>query len=250
MLYGIITVITSVLIFLIVFAGASYYILHNNINGLAEKYRESLQNLPIAKYALPPLPQGEDPENPKYLNETQLIEKYNELRQTRDNLKKELESANGTISELQAIKDNQEQALLEVDNMKKKVELAQQDIDKQKEQLSKEKEAVDKLIASGDKTGFKQYFESIDPELAGQIYGDIIQKEKISEETKDFAKRYESMEPSATAGIFESMGTSKIDLIVDILGNMKSSVYAEILGEMRPDFAAKVTEKMAEVNLK
>jgi len=75
-----------------VFVGGVFFIvIKNNVNGLAEKYRNNLKNIPVLRMALPPPPADYDPLDPKNLKLDELIEKYNQFRKENGELAKKLE---------------------------------------------------------------------------------------------------------------------------------------------------------------
>ena len=57
---------------LAVIGGAFYFIMHNNINGIGERYRKNLQAIPVLKLALPSV---KDPDDPKYLTDDEIKKK-------------------------------------------------------------------------------------------------------------------------------------------------------------------------------
>lgn len=242
LLFGLFTLLTAIVIIVGILGGVFYYIVHNNINGVGERYRKQLQGVPILSLALPPL---KDPEDPKYLTDDQIKEKYNELRKTKADLQSKLDAANQTIKELQKYKDEytqlqQEDAKLKTDMQAQKDQLATQ-----QKQLANDTEKLNQVIASGDKSGFKAYFEKVDTATAQKIYTQVMQEQKASAEVEKTAKLYESMDPTAAAGIFEQMGNAKIDLTVQILKNMKKETASEIIASMTAPFASTVTEKLS-----
>lgn len=241
-LFGLLAFLVATFIMAAVFGGALYLIIHNNINGFAERYRDNIKNIPLLRMALPVPP---DPEDPKYLSDEEIIRKYQELRATRDTLARQLEEANKKIAELQKYKDNFESLQAEIDKQSKELDARKLQLDEQEKQLSEDKRQVDELVAKGDRDGFKEFFEKIDKDTAQRLYSEIMKEEALNQEAKKFAQMYEQMDPSAAARIFEEMGASKLELVVDILRYMKKDSYALVVEAMNSEFAAKVTEKMA-----
>lgn len=245
--YGLLALLTAMIIICAVIGGAFYIFIRNNVYGWAEKYRENIQTIPVLRLALP---KPGDPEDPRYLSEDELIKKYNDLRSKRDQLVKELELAKNDIMELQKYKDDwdklkaeNEKAIVDIENQK-------QELEAYRKEAEEDKTKVDELIARGDKEGFKQFFERVNKETASQLYSELIKEQKASEEAKSFAKLYEKMEPASAAKILERMGEGKMDLIVEILNNMKKDACAQVLAAMDPTFASKATVKLSEVYMK
>lgn len=242
-LFGILAFFISLAIMLGILGGAFYVIIRNNINGLGEKYRPNIQAIPVLKLALPPVA---DPEDPKYLTPEEIMAKYQELRKLRSDLTVQLEEANKKIAELEGSVSEQDQALAEATGEKDRLEAQQAQVIADREQLEADRKELDAIIASGDKAGFKAYFEQVNSEAAKEIYTQIMQEQKVGEEEKKFAKLYEGMDAAAAAGIFEAMGTSKMDMVVNILKSMSSKASTQILAEMTPAFASQVTVKLKE----
>lgn len=90
---------------------------------------------------------------------------------------------------------------------------------------------------------YRQYYESIDPANAEQIYKQVISQQAASDEIKDYVKTYSNMKPKAAAAIFDTM-TDNLDLVAEILENMDAESRGNIMANMNEDTAAKVTEIM------
>jgi len=239
-IFGLLTVITSLAVIIAVFGSVFYLVVHNNLYNFAERYRKEIQAIPVIRAALPEKP---DPEDPESFTESELKEKYKELINVRDDLKKQLEQANAQIAELKKAEEQLSKMIEERDKISKQI--AQ--LEKDRKKLEEDKKNIDMLIAEGNKEGFKEYFEGIDKETAESLYSEILKTEKADKNAKEFAKVYESMDPAAAARIFEQMGDSKIDLVTGMLKDMKRDTSAKILEEMTPAFASKVTEKLSEL---
>lgn len=245
-IFTILAFITALVVMVTVVGGAAYLVIHNNVKGLGEQSRKYLQDNPALKWMLPAVP---DPEDPKYMSDDEIKKKYLEVKAVRDNLMNQLDQANTKIQELQKYKDNEDKLHAEIDLGKKNLQSQQTQIDEEKKKLGEDKAKFEKLIASSDKTGFKEFYEKLDKETAQKIYSDIMKEQKASDDAKKFSLLYEAMDPDSSAKIFEQMGSEKMDLIVDILKNIKKETTAEILAAMTPTFASKVTEKMSQIYL-
>jgi len=246
-LFGLFAFLVAIAVMLAVFAGAFYIVVHNNINGITTKYRKDIQNMQVLnihylRWALPTAP---DPENPKYLSNDQLVKKYNALRKLRDDLQAQLKAANTKITELQKYKDEEDKIKAEDEKIKKDVATEKAQLDAQKNQMAEDKKKLDELIASGDSSGFKQYFEKVDPVNAQKIYADIMKQQKASDQVKKLSKLYEGMDAATAAKILEQMGDSKMDIIVGILRNMNKDAAAQILAGMSSEFSGSVTERLS-----
>lgn len=240
---GLLAIITAFVIIGAVMVGVSYYIIHNNIYGLADRYREQIQAIPVLKKALP---KPKDPEDPAYMTDAEVRQKYQELRKTRDELNARLEEAKKTIAELQKYKNSYDEMSMENEKRKRELDERQQQIEEKMKQMEEDKKVLDRLIAEGDKEGFKSFFEKVDKANAEKIYAEILEQEKKDEKAREFAKIYENMDPEEAAGIFEELGSSDIDLIVETLINMSGKSVSEVLAAMDPVFASEITRKLSE----
>jgi len=246
-LFGLLAFFTAVIVMAGILGGAFYMIIHNNVNGLADRYRKNIQSIPVLKLALP---NPADPFDPKLFAPEELKSKYQELRAIRDDLTQKLNDANRKISELQKYKDELDRIKAENEKLKADAQAQKDQLDAERKKLEADTKKVNEMIASGDKTGFKEYFEKVDKETAAKVYQQIMQEQKAREDTKKFVQLYEGMDAAAAAAIFEQMGNSKMDTIVEILKNMKKDSSAQIIASMTPAFAATVTDRLSKVYLK
>jgi flagellar motility protein MotE (MotC chaperone) len=90
---------------------------------------------------------------------------------------------------------------------------------------------------------YKNYYESIEPATAENIYRQVIEQLQQDEEVEDYVKTYSSMKPKEAAAVFDTM-TDNLGLVAEILEGMDAQSRADILGKMDSDTAAKVTEIM------
>ncbi|HHV97729.1 MAG TPA: hypothetical protein GXX37_14915 [Clostridiaceae bacterium] len=226
--------LTALAIMVGIFAGVYYFIINNNIYGLRDKYEEEIAKRPLLRWALP---EPEDPDDPKYLTDRELRERYIQIKEERDRLIKELEQANLEISNLQIYKNEYEKLLKDIEEERLQLE----------EQMSlviQDREEIQKIAAKNDPQGFKKYYESIDAEKAAEIYREIMEEEKDRKQKRDIIQIYENMDESAAANIFNEMGEDNIHIIVGLLSNMKKDNASDILAEMDPSLASKITEEL------
>lgn len=244
-IFGLLAFITALAIIIAVIGGAFYIIIHNNFNGLAEKYRKELQAIPVLKLALPTLPVPPDPDDPKNLTDEELRKKYPEIKSKRDDLENQLREANKKITELQTRVDEIGNIKEEADKTLKNSEEKNAQTEALQKKFADERKKLDEAALKGDKTAFRDYYEKADKEVAKKVYEEILKDQKASDEAKKVTQMYEAMDPAASAKIFEQMGNSKIDLVVDILKSMKKEITAEILAAMDPVFSSKVAERLS-----
>lgn len=235
MLFAILTLVTAILVILAVTGGTFYLVIHNNVNGLADKYGNNIKNIPLLRLALPKTVVVDEFEN---LDRDQLLKLYKESKAQNEELTKQLEEVNKLNKELEKYKT-------EADRFTAENERAKAENEKERAELEEYKKKIDELVANGDKEGFADYFVKINSETAEKVYKAVMEEKKADDAAKQFAQLYEKMDTGSSAKIFEQLGTEKLDLISYTLKNMKKDVAAEILAEMSKEFATKVTEKLA-----
>lgn len=243
---GILAVVLALLLVAGVFAGAFYFLVHGNVYGIGEQFRPLLQNNPVLKLALPPLPVEEDPEDPANLTAEALVEKYNEYRAQVEELTASLDEAQRKLSEAAA-----ERAGLET--LKRDIEMAKSEqvdvvteLEKQTEANQTLKDELSRLIAQGDTAGFKEYFEQVDPETAERVYAQIIAAEAADAAQKQAAKPFESMDPGNAASVLEQLWISDSELTLDIFEAIRTQSGAEIMENLTPAAAAEITQGLAD----
>ena len=240
-LFSVFTFFSVILVIALILGGAFYIVIHNNVNGLAERYRLSIQNIPLMRLALPVAP---DPLDPRYMTASEIKNKYTEFRNANVDLRKQLDESVKKAQELQKYKDEYDALKAENEKAAQDIKSRQAEQDARQTQLDELKASIDALIASGDKEGLKQYFETLDPEMAKQVYAEVVKQQQTDKNTKKFAQVYAAMDAVAAAQIFEKLGNSQIDLIGQTLKAMSKENSSAILAAMTPNFAAKVTQKL------
>lgn len=233
-IFTILAVLTAVIIMGGILVGAYYFVINNNIYGLRDRYESQIAPIPLLRWALP---EPEDPDDPKYLTDSEVRERYIQVKEERDQLRKQLEEANTEVSNLKIYKEEYEKIIKEAEDERVFIE-------EQLSEISTSRDEIQKLAAKNDTEGFRKYYEAIDPETAEEIYREIIQYEKVEQEKKDIIKIYEDMDGAAVARIFEEMGEQNMSVITGILSGMKKNIASAILSEMNPSFASKITEEL------
>mgnify|MGYP001162903354 FL=1 len=249
LLHGLLTVSLSILIVLVVFGGAFYYVLKNNIYGLGEQFRPSLERIPVLKLALPALPASADPYDPKHLTQKELLDHYNYLRGVESDLKAQLESTAAQVTALEGEKKQWKDLKDEAEAIRLQNENTMKQIEQQLAEIEADKKELTRLIAAGNKEAFQQYYEKIDPQTAKEIYGELAKEDVVSQEYKNLAKPYLEMEPANAATILTELAASDMPMVVNLLGAMKADLAAEIVENMEPKFAAELMKKVAEQRL-
>ncbi|MGI6778758.1 MAG: MotE family protein [Acetivibrionales bacterium] len=235
-IFSILMILLIALIITVVLGGTFFIIIKKNVNGIAEKFREDIQSIPVLRLALPVPP---DPEDPKYMTEEQIKLKYVEYR---DMAKKNQEEIDNSVERIREL----ETSLEEKDKTIQKFEQQKQEILQERTKLEEDIKKFNEMVVNEDKSGFAEFFEKIDRETAERLYKEILEQQKADEDARRFVQLYENMEPESAAAIFEQMGDSQMDLIIDILKTMKQKTASEILESMEISFASKVSEKLSE----
>ena len=94
-----------------------------------------------------------------------------------------------------------------------------------------------------DISAYKEYYESIEPEKAEEIYKQVVEQLQEDEQIKSYASTYSSMKAKQAAAIFDTM-TDDLPLVGNILWAMDAQSRGDILGAMNADTAAAVTKLM------
>ncbi|MDR1665384.1 MAG: hypothetical protein LBR83_10780 [Clostridiales bacterium] len=106
------------------------------------------------------------------------------------------------------------------------------------------KQALDVVIATGDPSGYAEYFESVSPENAAEIYAEIMNRLQYNAEERKVAATYSEMKADAAAEGLQAMLAPNSDMVVRILKNMDPRNRAEIFNEFEPANLAIVTQLM------
>ena len=246
LIHGLLTVLLSLLVVLVVFGGAFYYVLKNNIYGMGERFRPSVERIPIIKLALPELPETEDPDDPRHLTQKELLERYNVFRNEKASLASRLESMSKQIQALEEEKSNWDAIKSENEAEKLRIDLMLKQIDEQTAQLEEGKRELSRIAALNDPEGFIAYFEKTEKETAEKLYQELITEEVVEQKLKGQSKTFEEMEPQNAAAILTKMSNSDRELLIDIIRVMKPDIAAEIVENMEPGFAADLIQDVAD----
>lgn len=241
-LFYILSIITALILVALIFGGIFFFAVKKNVNGVADNMRDSIEKIPIINLALPAKPEPEDEKN---MTEEQVRQKYTEIRANNSELEKQVEELSKqaeTLKSQLSAKDTDSSLLKQ---QKETAEKSQQKQASDYAALKKQYDDISAVIAKGDSKAYKDYFEKIDPKVAADLYKQVLQEQKMSDDVKKYVSIYENMDASAVAGMMEKMGSGKMPLIIEIMKNLKKETSAEILTEMTPDFAAKVSEQLA-----
>lgn len=241
-LQGILAVVLALVIVALVFCGVFYIVLKNNVYGLGDFFRPAFKDSPILRLALP---KEYDPDAPENLTDEEVRKKYEEYRQKVSELTAELEEARGIIaqyeSDRQALDENK--AVLEANKQ------VLTSIQKEQEKLEQQKAEMTRLIAEGNKDGFKEYYSQIDAEAAAAIYKELV-KEDINRQIKsELAKAYAAMEPARAAGVLTELWDKDQETAIGIFEGLNANAQAQILQNMEASVAADITKTLSDRKL-
>lgn len=221
----IIIVIIVILLILIVGAGA---MIRLDVFGLGTQVvGPVVKDIPVLKLILPEMPEEvKEGSNDTYSFET--VEEAVEILKLTEKMLKESDEKAEKISEQLT------QLTAEVERLKV--------FENNQRQFEEDKAAFDiAIVGSSEALDYKMWFETMYPENAARIYGDVIQEVKISEDLEGIFSIYENMKADEAAAILEGMTVTKLDQVAMIVKNISSDQAAEILGAMDPVTAAKIT---------
>ena len=95
---------------------------------------------------------------------------------------------------------------------------------------------------------YAKYFEMINPELAGEIYKQVVQSEAANSDVQTYANAYAAMKAKEAAAIFDEMVANgsehEVQLAARILLVMGADDRGKIMGKMQTDNAARLTDIM------
>jgi len=208
-LSNLILIIVSVLIIIVVLGGSLYIMINNNINGIADKNRDTIQKIPFFKNALP---EFYNPEELKYMNDRQIIEKYIEYRDENIQLKKQIDEAKEII---ESIEEEKQGYINE-----------KEELDSRKQQLEEDISKFERLTVLNDTEGYKEFYEKIAPDMAKELYEEILVQEKNDKNAQELALYYEKMKPEAAARIFEQQGVPEISNISDLNEQLEKGSFS------------------------
>ena len=241
-LFAIISLISALLVIAVVLLGCLFFVIKTNLMGVSDTYRDAIEKVPLINLALP---QEEIESVPENMTFEELVKRCETLESEKKALEDQEKKLLSDMAELRKFQDEYNGLVIVNEEKTGALEKRVADLEAEKKMLEDRKYEVERLIAEGDKEGFARYFETVSPEVAQEIYAQIVRGNQTNAEAKEFIKLYETMDTSASAEIFEKLGTERLDLIAETLRGMKRDIAVEILAGMSPEFAAAVTLRLA-----
>lgn len=191
-----------------------------------------LSDVPVLNKILPESEETESTTDEDYGGYSNLKDAVNDV----EALKVQLESAQATVNA-------DAEKITELQNEVTRLKTFE---DKQLEFQRIKNEFYEEVVYAEKGPGadeYIKYYESMDPETAENLYKEVVKKEAVSDEIKEYAQAYSEMKPKQAATIFEGM-TDNLDLVAKILGVMEPDDRGAILGVMDSTVAAKITKIM------
>ena len=240
-LFAFVSLLSALLVIAVVLAGFLFAVVKLNVLGVADTYRDELTKVPVLSIALP----KEVKTDPDEMTLDELAAAYNASLRENDSLKNDIDSANRRIEELSRAKSEFDAQIIineeKTEQLKERV-LA---LEAEKKKLGDMKYELERAIAAGDKDAFSKHFESVSPEVAMEIYAQIVRENKSNEEQRRFIKLFETIDTKASAAIVETLGSPRIDFICETLGAVKKDIAADIIAKLPPELAAQITLRLS-----
>jgi len=240
-LYSLVSLLAALLVIAAVLGGFLFMLIRMNVLGVADTYRDSIQNIPVLNLALP----KEGITDPNEMTFAELLNVYNASLAENNRLKNEINEANRRIEELGLAKSEYDANILINDEKTERLQQLLLDHEANRKQLDDMRYELERAAAAGDQDAFAQYFETVSPEVAQDIYAQIITERRINEEQKEFIKLFQSLDTKTSAQIIETLGSARLDFITDTLGAIKRDIAAEIIQNLSPEMAAQITLRLS-----
>lgn len=224
-----------IILFLLIWISVLALLIKLDVGGLGTTLRPYIKDVPIGNLMLPNVSdeQIQWEENYPYKN---MDEAMNEL----DLLKQQVEKLT---------KENTEQAIeitqLRAEN--NRLKNFEDDVKAFEERVKR----FDQYVVFNDKapdvTAYKEFYESIEPENAAQLYQYVVELIQYDEGVIKQAELFANMKPGQAAEALQEM-TADIEFITKVLLAMKKDNATEIMNKMDALFVAKVMQRMTDLN--
>ena len=174
---------------------------------------------------------------------------------TNEQLASNLQEANLYIKRLEneLRKEMEDNKALQDENDKLQAEVTRlEPFEQEQSDFEAEKEEFYKNIVYADNAPgveeYQKYYETIEPDIAAQIYAQILQQQADDEDLTKYVKAYSSMKAKEAAAIFDKMMENDtgdaVRLISKILWQMSAENRGAILDKMTEEYAGKITDYM------
>ncbi len=208
--------------------GAIFSVIYFNLFGVRDRYiTPLLQNIPIVKNLLP-ADKNADANDPY-------------ATMTHEELVKQIQSMTDQLSTAdQASKDaaaKNEMYVAEINRLK--------EIEAQQLQFKQEKADFDAMIAANDPNAYANFYASISPDNAEQLYSQAVGKVQYNKDMQKYVNDFSAMETGAAAQTLTQMMNTDMALVVSIIKSMTSETVGGIFSAMQPRDVARISRMLA-----
>lgn len=216
---------------LVVIIGGIVAVLAFNVLGIREQYiMPYLRNAPLIGGLFPsasPVPEGETDNA------------YTGM--TTDELQAQITQLSYQIQKLEAdLKAAEDQNAQDAETIR-----VLRSYESQWDTYKQVKAEYDAMVVSGDPNGYAQFFTSVSPENAEDLYTQSLAQVQYTADEKRNANIYANMSPDVAAAGLEQMLLTDSALVVRILRNMDALHIADIYNEMTTANLAVISRLMA-----
>jgi len=233
-LVGFLIVLIFVLIWLSVFA----LLIKFDAGNLGTTLRPYLKDVPVLSLILPKVSddQIQQENNYPYKNLKEAIEAIKQLEEKN----KELEAANAELTDKVA----------ELTAENNRLSVYESNLKEFEDRVAKFDQYVVFNTKAPELEQYKTFYETMYPENAEKMYQYVLLMNKVDEiiETQAAILTNENMKPQTAADILETMNAD-IEYVTKVLLAMKTEKAASIINKMSTLYAAKVMQKMYDLNI-
>lgn len=224
-----------IILFLLIWISVLALLIKLDVGGLGTTLRPYMKDVPVVNLMLPKVSdeQIQWEENYPYKNMDEAMKELDLLKQQVETLTKE--------NTAQAIEITQ----LRTEN--NRLKNFEDDVKAFEERVKR----FDQYVVFNDKapdvTAYKEFYESIEPENAAQLYQYVVELIQYDEGVIKQAELFANMKPGQAAEALQEM-TADIEFITKVLLAMKKDNATEIMNKMDALFVAKVMQRMTDLN--
>ncbi|MDR1066929.1 MAG: hypothetical protein LBL35_05810 [Clostridiales bacterium] len=121
------------------------------------------------------------------------------------------------------------------------------DIEARQAKFQVEKEKFDAMIVQGDPKAYVEFYESVLPENAEELYENAVSDISRDREFKKYINALREADEEASAKILETLAAGDMELVVDILRGFDAEKCGSILSAMETGTAADVVRNMSPI---
>jgi len=213
-------------IVLVIIVGAIVAVLFFNILDVRERWiMPYLRNAPLVGSWFPPQEEPEEPDPGRFgsYSEEELLGAITAMEIQISRLENDLKEA-----ESGRLRDANTITIL-------------REYEKQQVEYRRIKELFDEMVARGDPSGYKEFFEFISPENAERLYQESAEEVQYNAEMRRLANSYSAMSPKAAAEGFDLLLVTDPDVVLGICAQLSSRVLAPIMEAMLVENMVRLT---------